>query len=77
VHLAGHYYHVYNRGCNRERIFADSGNYEFLVRRAEAFLVDYPLRIIAYCLMPNQYHFLLCPEADGTSSRFIQRLFNS
>ncbi len=77
MHLAGHYYHVYNRGCNRERIFADSVNYEFLLRRAKTLLADYPLRVIAYCLMPNHYHFLFCPEADGTLSRFVQRLFNS
>jgi len=33
--------------------------------------------VIAYCLMPNHYHFLLRPEEDGVLSRFIQRLFNS
>ena len=77
MHLAGHYYHVYNRGCNRQPIFANSGNYLFLLRRAKSFLADYPLSMIAYCLMPNHYHFLLCPEEDDVLSRFIQRLFNS
>jgi len=77
MHLGGHYYHVYNRGCNRERIFVNAGNYEFLMRRAKSFLTDYPLRVIAYCLMPNHYHFLLYPEEDGVLSRFTQRLFNS
>jgi REP element-mobilizing transposase RayT len=76
-HLADHYYHVYNRGCNRERIFANDGNYLFLLRRVQRFLVDYPLTVIAYCLMPNHYHFLLRPEEDGALSPFIQRLFNS
>ena len=77
MHLTGHYYHIYNRGFNRERIFANDGNYVFLLRRAKSFLADYPLSVIAYCLMPNHYHFLLHPEADGTLSRSIQRLFNS
>ena len=77
MHLAGHYYHVYNRGCNRERIFADDGNYLFLLRRAKAFLADYALSMMAYCLMPNHYHFLLRLEQDGALSRFVQRLFNS
>ncbi len=77
MHLAGYYYHVYNRGCNRQPIFANAGNYLFLLRRAKSFLVDYPLSVIAYCLMPNHYHFLLRPEEDGALSRFIQRLFNS
>jgi len=77
MHLAGHYYHVYNRGCNRENIFANAGNYVFLLRRAKLILADHPLTIIAYCLMPNHYHFLLRPEEDGALSPFIQRLFNS
>ncbi len=55
MHLAGHYYHVYNRGCNRERIFANDGNHVFLLRRAKSFLADYPARVIAYCLMPSHY----------------------
>jgi putative transposase len=77
MHLANHYYHVYNRGCNRERIFVRAGNYVFLLRQAKAFLPDYGLTIIAYCLMPNHYHFLFRVEEDGSLSPFIQRLFNS
>ena len=48
VHLADHYYHVYNRGCNRESIFATDGNYVFLLGRAKSFLADYPLTMIAH-----------------------------
>jgi putative transposase len=77
MHLADHCYHVRNRGCNRERIFANDGNYVFLLRRAKTFSAEYPLTVIAYCLMPTHYHFLLRPEEDGVLSRFIQRLFNS
>ena len=77
MHLAGHCYHVYNRGCNREHIFANAGNYVFLLQRVKSFLADYPLSVIAYSLMPNHYHFLLRPEEDGTLSQFVQRLFSS
>ncbi len=77
MHLAGQYYHVYNRGCNRERIFANDGNYEFLLYRVKSFLPRYALTIIAYCLMPNHYHFLLRLAQNNTLSPFIQRLFNS
>ena len=77
MHQAGHYYHVYNRGCNRERIFANDGNYAFLLKRAKAILSDNPVSVIAYCLMPNHYHFLLRPGEDDALSRFFQRLFNS
>jgi REP element-mobilizing transposase RayT len=77
MHIPGHYYHVYNRGVNRQRIFANDGNYRFLLRRAKSYLRDYDLSVIAYCLMPNHYHFLLRPGGDEALSRFIQRLFNS
>jgi len=70
-YLAGYYYHVYNRGCNRERIFANDGSYLFLLRRAKRFLREYPLTVIAYCLMPNHYHFLFRPEEDGSVSPFL------
>lgn len=77
MHLAGLYYHVYNRGFNREPIFANTGNYLFLLQRTQLFLADYPLSMIAYCLMPTHYHFLLRPDEDKVLSRIIQRLFNS
>jgi REP element-mobilizing transposase RayT len=76
-HQAGHYYHVYNRGCSREDIFANEGNYVFLLRRVRTHLADSRVSVIAYCLMPNHYHFLLRSEEDGGISRFVQRLFNS
>lgn len=77
MHLAGQYYHVYNRGCNREPIFANDENYLFLLQRIKLFLPDHPVTFIAYCLMPNHYHFLLRLEQDDVLSPFIQRLFNS
>lgn len=76
-HLSKHYYHVFNRGCDRRNIFANDGNYRFLLLRFSQFLVKYPIKVIAYCFMPNHYHLLLCPEEDEVISGFIQRLFNS
>jgi REP element-mobilizing transposase RayT len=77
AHLAGRIYHVYNRGCNRERIFVSDDNYRYLLRQVKLFLSDAAVSIIAYCLMLNHYHFLLRSESDNAVGRFIQRLFNS
>jgi hypothetical protein len=33
--------------------------------------------IIAYCLMPNHYHFLLRPDGETTISQFTGTLFNA
>lgn len=57
-HFAHQYYHVYNRGVNRQAIFASTENYHFLLRRVKDFLPFYDIRIIAYVLMPNHYHFI-------------------
>ena len=77
MHLAGLSYHVYNRGCNREPIFRTPSDYSFLIHKAQTFLPDYELAVLACCLMPNHYHFLLRPGQDNALSAFIQRLFNS
>jgi putative transposase len=76
-HYAGQYYHVYNRGTNRQPIFSNEENYHFLLRRAKQFLPLYAIRVIAYVLMPNHYHFLIAVDKDDALSPFIQRLFNS
>jgi putative transposase len=75
--VAGQYYHVYNRGCNRENIFSNDGNYRYLLQQAKKFLIGSGIGVVTYCLMPNHYHFLLRSDSDGSIARFIQRLFNS
>jgi putative transposase len=32
------------------------------------------MRILAYCVMPNHWHFVLWPTSDGTLSRFVRWL---
>jgi REP element-mobilizing transposase RayT len=76
-HYAGQYYHVYNRGTNRQPIFASEENYHFLLRRVKQFLPLYQISIVAYSLMPTHYHFLIEVYQDGALGGFIQRLFNS
>jgi len=76
-HIPGQYYHIHNRGVEKRRIFACDENYHFLLRRINEFLPDYPVTFLAYCLMPNHYHFLVRAEADNGVGPFLQRLFNS
>jgi putative transposase len=55
-------YHVYNQGNNRERVFYSDENYLkfiYLYRK----LVWPHCDTLAYCLMPNHFHFLIhCNE---------------
>jgi putative transposase len=76
-HFAGHFYHIYNRGVNKQAIFSREENYHFLVQRMQKYLRLYPISVIAYCLMPNHYHMVLFAHQDSSPGFFIQRLFNS
>jgi REP element-mobilizing transposase RayT len=52
------YYHIYNRGNNREKLFYTEANYEYFLTkfRQHCFHV---LETHAYCLMGNHFHFLV------------------
>ncbi|MFQ5419579.1 MAG: transposase, partial [Anaerolineae bacterium] len=73
----GHYYHIYNRGANRERIFFSKDNYLYFLKLLKKYSRKYQIAIIAYCLMPNHYHFLLRQDGETPISRFIGVLFNA
>ena len=53
----GNFYHVYNRGNNRENIFYTDENYSYFLRKFDEYLSGY-LDVFAYCLLPNHFHFL-------------------
>jgi len=65
--MAGEYYHVYNRGHNRERIFLEPANYEFFLRRLRQYVTAKDAHVVAYVLMPNHYHLLVQAITDGLS----------
>ncbi len=73
----GHTYHIYNRGANRERIFFSKDNYLYFLKLLKKYSRKYQIAIIAYCLMPNHYHFLLRQDGETAVSRFIGVLFNA
>lgn len=52
------FYHIYNRGNNRETIFKEERNYAFFLERFKKYLSPY-VEVYAYCLMPNHFHFLI------------------
>jgi len=77
VFLAGGYYHIYNRGVDGGLIFFSPANYEYCLRLVKRYADKYGVTVIAYCLMPNHYHFLLRQEAETPILRFINVLFNA
>ena len=67
-------YHALNRSNFRSRLFKKEGHYQdFLALLGES--LDFvPMRLLAYCLMPNHWHLVLYPRADGDLSKFLPRI---
>jgi putative transposase len=69
-------YHVLNRGVGRMRLFHSDADYAAWERAILETLPLAPMRICAYCWMPNHWHLVLRPERDGQLSTFLQRATN-
>jgi putative transposase len=67
-------YHVLNRAAGRARIFGRRGDYEAFERTLAEARARVPVPVLAYCLMPNHWHLLLWPAADGQLSAFVRWL---
>ena len=53
-----HLYHVYNQGNNQERLFLKEDDYSRFLQLFKAH-VSPQCEVIAWCLMPNHFHFLI------------------
>jgi putative transposase len=73
----GCFYHVFNRTLKGELLFRNPGNYLYLIQLMRRFKRRYHVSIIAYCLMPNHYHFLLRQDGQKPIYEFVRVLFNS
>lgn len=78
--VEGGIYHLYNRGVEKRNIFLDEADYSTFQR-----MVNHPLKkgltplrldIIAFCLMPNHYHFLVQQHESRAITKFV-RSFSS
>lgn len=54
----GNYYHIYNRGNDKSRIFFENRNYDYFLRKFDQHLTTY-LETYAYTLLPNHFHLLI------------------
>jgi putative transposase len=70
----GYVYHCMNRAAARLPLFQKDGDYEAFERVLLAAFSRHPIRLLAYCLMPNHWHFVLWPEKDGQLTAFLRWL---
>src|SRR5687768_5798346 len=70
----GYAYHVLNRGVGRMQLFSRPRDYEAFQKILAETLAKIPLRICAFVMLPNHWHFVVWPDEDGQLAAFFQRL---
>ena len=82
------YYHVYNRGVNKRKIFLDDDDYVYFLALLKRYLsetneldkynriytnLNGQLDLLTYCLMPNHFHLLLYQHDDIKAMETLMR----
>lgn len=91
--LVGEFYHLYNRGTEKRKIYLDKKDYEHFMHlmyvcNSEKSLElrnikeDFNRKKIlvnigAFCLMPNHYHFLITEVSEGGISKYMLKLMTA
>jgi putative transposase len=71
---AGHIFHVVNRGSRKGHIFDTAGDYCAFEALLVSAVEKFRLALLAYCLMPNHWHFVISPPTDRALSRSMRWL---
>ena len=74
---ADYCYHALNRGNGRAEVFHKAGDYQAFADMIAAASARLPMRVLAYCLMPNHFHLVLRPYRDGDLGRWMQWLLTT
>ena len=56
--LPNNVYHVYNQGNNQQQLFYTEDDYRRFLELFRSYVVAY-VDVLAWCLIPNHYHFML------------------
>ncbi len=65
----GSFYHIYNRGNDKQTVFFQERNYHFFLQKVEKYIAP-NADLLAWCLMPNHFHFLV--KANAASAKIIK-----
>jgi REP element-mobilizing transposase RayT len=70
----GQYYHVYNRGNNKENIFIEEKNYNYFLEKVKKYIL--PIAdIYVYCLLKNHFHIVLrIKDKDKLPEKFKEKI---
>ncbi len=70
----GYVFHVLNRAVGRSRLFEKAADYDAFLRVLGEARERVPMRLLAYCLMPNHWHLVAWPEKDTDLSEWMRWL---
>lgn len=92
VYVADGYYHIYNRGVNKQDIFIDNDDYRVFLNLFKRYLDDWPHKdkngreyewlhdqiiLTAYCLMPNHFHLLIMQKKSNMMTQLLRNVCTS
>ena len=63
--VGGMCYHVFNRGNGRAEVFHKDDDYGAFLKLLGQASERVPMRLLAYCLMPNHFHLVVWTLEDG------------
>ena len=72
--LQGTAFHVINRAVRCARIFETASDYQAFLKAAQDGLARYPVRVVAYCVMPTHWHFVVLCDRIPHVSRWMHWL---
>lgn len=92
VYVKDGFYHLYNRGVEKRPIFLEERDYKTFLYYLKNYLsppcpnqkhptrrsdLHEQIQLIAYCLMPNHFHFLVKQLTERAIIKFMRCLSNS
>jgi putative transposase len=69
--LAGHAYHILNRGNDSAVVFHKDADYVAFLALLQTAKSKFPVHVFGFCLMPNHFHFVLQPATPDALSPFM------
>jgi putative transposase len=75
--IGGHCCHVLNRGNGRQEVFHKDDDYDAFLKAIAHGCIEVPMPVLGYCLMPNHFHLVVQPAAEGDLSRWMHWLQNT
>lgn len=89
AYVSDSYYHIYNRGVNKRRIFLDADDYAVFLNLLKRHLDEQPakdlrgreydwlhldIELLAFCLMPNHFHLLIYQKTPLAMTTLLHRV---